>query len=589
MRVMQRPIVLTLSGLALGVSLGLLVSFVFFSPTGSKTVTKPNTDITLPSPKNDADQEDLASAPTSLDAILKLETASARRLALYELIQHQGEEQIADLLRLSFSISSDKHLSSVQDLLFAALARLNPELSLELVWQSERSSWDTFFNTVFKEWGNSDPQLALQTGSELGEPWQSKAFRTVFQTRQDFSDSERTELASSFGATRVLNELTFDIQIDKVMDEPRTAFELILQADVPDFRKSETAAWITERWLETDDINNIGSMLSLVYEVFSEDQYQWRIVVSTIAETNPKLVWKQLSTLTLDAQKMLNDEVFKVWVKQDPTEAVTALNDYESMSSELWELPALYAAWVRVDWEQLPEKIDLVPVDHQPRMLTIAVRDLAPRIEPRELLEQLRKLQDVGVNTKSTLESYFTNLSDWDPVAALQLASEYLDEGSYVFSLILRELAVGDVNKAMEFALQQPESTGLEQSVVRTMFGQGWLEKGLELLPKVRNGTSTTNLYVSAGSLLIENGRISEAIELAKKLPEGDQTEYFVNLSGFSSYSNSFLFVEILPQLPSEEIRAQVAEHMLRIDSFLGALTDDEIEVVSSFLRETTE
>ena len=589
MRVTQRRLFLTLGGLVVGICLGLLVSVVFFSPDRSTTDTTPKAVVSPPSQSDDVNNEKFTPVPTNLASVLELDTASARRLGLYEVLEHKSGEQIAELLRHSFTLSNTKHLTSIQNLLFAALARFDPELSLEIVWRAERIKWEEFLTTVFREWASTDLQRSIQIGSELEEPWKSKAFRTIFQIRQDLSDSKRADLAASFGATRIVNELALETQIDEAIDDPQAAFKLILQSDIPDVRKSQMAARITERWIETEDINNVGSMLTLVYELFSVEQYQWRVVVSTLTATNPKLVWEQLSTLSLDAQKMLNDEVFKVWVKQDPTEAINALNESESMFSEIWKLPLLYGMWASAVWQQLPEKIDLVPVDHRSSMLTTAVRHLAPQIAPLELLEQLRQLQNVGVNTKSTIESYFMMLSDQDPVTALQWAGEYLDEGSFVFSTILRELAVVDLTRAMEFALQQPESTGMEQSVVQTMFTQGWLEKGLELLPKVRSGTSVMNLYVSAGALLIENGRISEAIELAIKLPEEEQSEYFENLSGIRSYTNSFLFVQILPQLPSEEIRALVAERMLRTNNFIGTLTDDEIEIVRSYLQVTTE
>ncbi|MYD45942.1 MAG: hypothetical protein F4W92_06285 [Gammaproteobacteria bacterium] len=589
MRVKQRRLFLTLGGLAVGIGLGLLVSVAFFSPDRATTDTTPKAVVSPPSQSDDVNNEKITPVPTNLASVLELDTASARRLALYELLEHKSGEQIAELLRHSFTIGNTKQLTPIQNLLFAALARFDPELSLEIVWRAERKKWEEFLTTVFREWASADLQRSIQIGSELDEPWKSKAFRTIFQIRQDLSDSERADLAASFGAARVLKELALETQIDEVIDEPKAAFELILQSDIPDFRKSQMAARITERWIETEDINNIGSMLNLVYEMFSIEQYQWRVVVSTLASTDPQLAWEQLSTLSLDAQKLLNDEVFKAWVKLDPNGALSALNESDYMATERWELNSLYALWASAVWQQLPEKIDLVPVDHRSSMLTTAVRALAPQIEPLELLEQLRQLQGVGVNTTSTIESYFMMLSDKDPVAALQWAGEYLDEGSFVFSTILRELAVVDLTRAMEFALQQPESTGMEQSVVQTMFTQGWLEKGLELLPKVRPGTSVMNLYVSAGALLIENGRISEAIELAIKLPEEEQSEYFVNLSGIRSYTNSFLFVQILPQLPSEEIRALVAERMLRTNNFIGTLTDDEIEIVRSYLQATIE
>ena len=127
---MQKPVVLILSGLVVGIGLGLLVAFLFLPPADSQTVTTPRAEENLPSSDKDNDNENIASGPTNLASILELDTASARRLALYELIEQKSGEQIADLLLQSFAIGTTKHLPSIQRLLFAALARLNPELSL---------------------------------------------------------------------------------------------------------------------------------------------------------------------------------------------------------------------------------------------------------------------------------------------------------------------------------------------------------------------------------------------------------------------------------------------------------------------------
>lgn len=589
---MQKPGVLILSGLIVGIGLGLLVAFLFLPPTDSQTGTTPRAEENLPSSDKDNDNENTASGPTNLASIIELDTASARRLALYELMEQKSGEQIADLLGQSFTMGTTHKLPSIQRLLFAALARLNPELSLELVWRSERSSWNEFFDIVLHEWASTDPQLAAQASAALEEPWKSNAFRIIFQTRHDFSDPERLELAESFDVARILNEVTIQTQINELLNEPKGAFELILQADIPAFRKSEMANRIADRWIEREGVDNIRSMLSLVHETFFEEQYeqdQWRSVVTKLAANDPKLAWEHLSTLSLDAQKMLNDEVFKVWVKLDPDSAINELNESEYMVKESEELRKLYASWAIAVWEQLPEKIGLVPESHRANMLIPAVRNLVHRIEPSVLLEQLKRIQNVGVNTLNTLEVYFVWLSAKDPVAALHWASEYMDKESHVFSTILQRLAIVDVTRAMEFVLQQPDSSRAEESVVQAIFSQGWLQQGLELLPRIRAGTGARHLYATAGTLLIENGRIAEAIALAEKFSEEDRVRYFENLARMWVFEDINEFLPVLSEIPGEERRVRVAEMILRLDSSLGNLTDDEIEIVRSYIPLNTD
>lgn len=579
----RTPFVLTSTGLIVGIGAGLVVSYLLFPSNSDEQLPRTNDPLTVPfdsvlSDNQPRSQVDLAS-------VFKLDAASERRLAVYRLLEGQSARQIAESLRHSFKLSNVKHLLSVQNLFFAVLARLDPELALELVWETERTNWDVHLTVVFEDWAGADPRRAMQSAKQLHEPWKSKAFRTILQTRQDLADAQQLELAESFDALASLNELTFESQVEEVIDEPRKAFELILQADISESRKSELVALITERWIDRENTDNIASMLGMVHEVFSWDQYQWHSVVSRLAATDPKLVWEQLATLSLDAQKRLNDEVFKAWVKQDAMGALDAITESEYMSKESGELTSLYATWASAVWHQLPEKIDLVPDDYRTRMLTSVVRDLAHRVEPSDLLEQLDQIQLKGVNTKSTLEVYFRQLSYQDPAVAMRWASEYLDEGNNVTSHILRELAVVDVTKAMEIALQQPVDSGAELTVISAVLDQGWLQQGLELLSKVREGTDVSILDASVGARLIENGRRSEALALAKTLPDEARGEYYLNLAQRWIYKDITEFLPVLSEIPNKGIRSRVAEVLLRWEGHIGNLTEDEIEVIRSFVQ----
>lgn len=585
MKHMKRsPFAFTLVGLVIGIGAGLVVSFVLLPPD-EQAPDLPITDIPLQDSLGATTNEPSTNSPASLASVLAHEQASERRLALYRLLAGQSGTQVADVLRNSLALDSTKHLFSVQSLIFAELSRLDPELSLALVWETERRVWDKHLKVVFEEWAGLDPRAAMLSAKNLQEPWKSQAFRTILQTRQDFSDDQRLELAESFGATSSINELTFEARIEEVIDETKAAFELVLQADMPEARQTEFVRLITERWIEREDTEKISSMLSLVHEVFSPQQPQWRLVVSTLAANDPKRVWEQLATLSPEAQKMLNDEVFKAWVKQDAMGAIAALNESEYMSKESSELSSLYAVWASEVWRDLPDLVDLVPVDYQSRMLTGVVWDLVLRVEPSELLEKLKQIQIAGVSTKNAMEIYFSYLGDYDPALAAEWANEYLEEGNFVTSMILQDLAIVNVSKAMEIALQQPISSRAEISVIQALFLQGWLQQGLDLLPKVREGTDVTHLYALGGELLIDYGRTSEAISLGEKLSDEARLDYFIRLAQRYVSKDINEFLPALSEIPTEEIRSRVAEEILRLNRFSGNLTSNEIEAVRSFVQ----
>ena len=588
----RRPFVLILAGLIIGGGFGLVGSWALLSDWNSNTE---HTDA-LPSTKTPSAgrTETQPILPTDLASVFVQDSATERRLALYQLLEGKKSRQIAELIEESFRFENEKHLATILRVLFSALARLNPEQSLELVWETDRVHWNEFFSTIVQEWASLDPKNAMEISSELTEPWKSKAFRIVFQTLDDFSSDELEELAESYGASAILAELSYSAQLDKVMDDPKLAFELVLQADIPDSRKSEMVSLITERWIARDGTDDLSSMLSLVHEVFTRQRStrqpsQLRQVVSLLVKTNPRRAWDKLATLPLEAQKMLNDEVFKVWVKQDPSGAIATLNDTDYMSSEGFEPSALYAAWAGEVWDQLPEKINLVPDDYKANVLSIAVRNLSTKLAPVDLLTQLEKIQSNGVSTTRAREQFLLDWGRADPDAALRWANENLEEGEGQFLIpnFVRELAIVDVNKAMEFALQQPVGSRLDQIVVNSLFLQGKLSEALELLPKVRDRASSTNLYASAGELLIETGRIRESIELAEELSDEFRPEYFMSLASRWAYKGFDTFLPVLAELPGEELQSRIAEYILRVDERYRTLTDDETDVVRSFVQVT--
>ena len=587
----RKPLVLIFAGLVVGIGAGLIFSIVLFPVNQGEGVLGDNGPLNVSA--GSAINETPKNSPTDLASVFVHETASERRLAVYRLLEGRSRREVADLVRSSLSLDLTDQLLFVQSLLFAELSHLAPELSLELVWEAERAHWDELFNTVVEEWASIDAQSAMQRSSELMEPWKSKAFRTILQTRHDSSEQELAEFADSFGASAVLTELSYTTQVEAVFDEPRAAFELVLQADIPDSRKSEMVAVITDRWIERESIDDVSSMLSLVHDVFPEERHHWRLVVSILAASDPKFVWEQLSTLSLDAQKMLNDTVFEVWVKQDPFEAIQALNDTGYMTTEDWELRSLYWIWARAVSDQLPENITLIPEDHRSSVLISVISLKADQLPPNEILVLLDQFSSLGVNTKGATDEFIRRWSRADPSGALKWIEKNLEKDSWERSWkirdILIQLARVDATKAMEVASQQPAESGAEHAVIGELLRQNKLEQGLSLLPSVPDSSQRSGIYSLTAGYLIAAGRVSEAINLADRFTDEEKLSFFEALvTNMSFLVDVDVQIAIVRGIDEEELRSSLSASILRNDKFFTRLTDNERELLSSFVQEET-
>ncbi|MXZ43824.1 MAG: hypothetical protein F4Z01_02435 [Gammaproteobacteria bacterium] len=581
----QRHLVLAIGVLIAGVGLGLLFSFLFFPPNQGNGVPSPHEDLAILSSTSAADSQGSDATESNLVDILGLDKATERRIALYRLIENKTIEQIAELIRFSFTLNTSKHLSSIQGLLYTALARLDPHVSVDLVWESDRAEWDKYFKKVFEEYASDDPRRTMQLGSELNEPWRTKAFRTTLQTVREVSDKSSVELAKSFGVSDILGELTLLAELEYVIDEPRTAFEMVVEASIPEHKKSELVTLIADRWVEREGTEDAVSMFGLVYEVFSHHWHQGSLVASVIAAKEPAHCWEQLLTMSKAEQKLLNDGIFEAWLAVDAESALHALSQDEYMYADRWEVLHLYVDWASREWGQLPEKIELIPVEQQARVLDQAAQRVASRKEPSEVLALLADLRSQGVNTQEISDSFVSAWGRVDPVAAVEWVMENLDKERYPTYTFLEELALVDVQRALEYASFLPDDTFPEQRVVGYLFNHGRLETGLAVLSSVRDRTDLTYLYARAGELMIDSGQTSAAISLVEKLPAERESAYFTRLASRWRSKGLHEFIPVLSRLPSEKIRSRVSKHMLSINEAEGTLTAEEIEIVRSFVQ----
>ena len=429
------------------------------------------------------------------------------------------------------------------------MVHLDPESALDLVWESTRLKRAEFLVIVMEEWASIEPRRAMAFASELTEPWKSLGFRTILQTQQDASPDKLNDLAENFGATSVLSDILISAQLEEVIDEPKTAFGLVLNSNLPAFRKNQMIALITDRWIEREGTNNFGTMFGEVYDLYTEEHYPWRMVVSKISKPDPKEAWEQLLTLPLNVQKMLNDAVFEVWVEQDPFDAINALTETGYMTSEEWELQVLYWQWARAVSDHLLENISLIPVDHRSNALTQVVRLKAEHLSPEEVFEYIDQFNALGINTKDATDAFIQRWSNTDPNAAFEWIKENLEpdswERTWKMRDVLTQFARQDATKAMEIALQQPVESGAEYTVIGALLQLNKLDLGLSLLPSVRDGVRASVYSYTAG-YLIAAGRLSEAVNLADEFNEEEKFSFYEAL-----VTNMSFLVDTLGKYPT--------------------------------------
>lgn len=588
----RTQLVLTLVSLTVGVGLGFLIAFLFIPSNQMETNTFPQTSGSVPSSESANSDNSEHPVPHSLAKVIELESPTERRVGLYQLVNNKSAEQITEFINQTFDIENVQSSYSVQRLLFSELARIDPAKSLELVWETARIRWGPLLEVVASQWSLIAPTDALRAFSALEEPWKSRALVVVFQHQDTLDNAELRDLAQSLNITDEFVTWTHEEQLAAVIDEPRKAFSLAIETDTSYFHRHHMLKQITRRWIEREGTDDVSSMLSLVYDVFADTRFLWSSVVSEIAASNPELTWKQLSSMPLEIQKLFADDVFDAWFERDPDAAIEAIRTQEYVDAMASEMYSHLLTWIRAVSDRILEYIELVPEDYKMTAIEIAVEHLAEKSPPNEIIDLLTQLRQRGLNTQEATHEFVSVWSTKDPLAAVEWASDNLDQGprdgQWMLRTALERLALSDPERAMEFALKQPEESRLEDVVILELMRQGEFEKALSFLPRIRETTGFPYVYDGVGYHLIVAGRIEEALGLAGRLEEAEKPLFYSRLVYPWIRFELESLLEFLPKLPTEEIRRKVVIAVLGEQERYPYLTSNELEFVRSLLPDET-
>ena len=586
--------VLTLASLTIGVGLGILISFLVFPSNQNDVKASPSGGIQpVPAASSDATNR-LANEERKLEDIVEIATATERRQAPYRLTAKKSGEQIAELVRQSYELKHSKNLYSVQRILIAELTHIEPEKSLEIVWEAARYRWETLLTVVATHWSTSDPEGALRALSSIDEPWKSRAIYTVFQNQGSLSSEKLSEIAESLEISDHLVTWSVANDLEDVINEPQTAFRFVLEADISDFEKQSLLTRITRRWIERESTDNISDMLSLVDEVFADTDYFLRVpVFKEIIAKDPQLAWEQLLSLSPDVQKRFNGIVFDEWSKQDPLAAIQALTTQEYMDSMKEEIGYMLSGWVRTVSDRFLEHIELIPEDYKISSIDTAVEHLVESKPAQDVLVLLSQLEDRGFNTDEATTTFVRLWSQREPEAAVRWAIQNLDLqtfwGQWSLRGAIQQLALSDPEKAMKIALEQPAEIALEQEVVLSLLRQGEIEKGLSLFTQMRSSSDYPIPFRNISYILIEAGRIDEMLTLTEQVKESEKPNFYRSMARPWVRFELESLLEYLPKLPTSEMQQIVAANVLREQEYYPYLTAEELEFVRTFVPDESD
>lgn len=591
MKMTRKRLVLTLASLTGGIGLGLLISFLVFMLDQPDEDTSSPSNTPSRSTANTEDTEEIASPTLGLVDIIELTFATERRHALYKLLDKSIDQQIVDVLERTFSMDQTNNVYLVQKILIAELARLDPEKALAFIWQIERPLWGSLLDEVATHWSLIAPKDALSAFASLKEPWKRRAIQTVFKSQGSLTETELAEISESLDINDHFLLWTHEVALAEVLDEPRQAFKLTLNADISNLDKQRLVLQTTNRWLERVGTADIGAKLNLVYDVFPDvTNSLTRFVVAEIAKFNPAFVWEQLNEMSQEVRQRFSGTVFSVWVESDLDATLQVITNKNHLTHTEWSLDSFLYTWVRAVSENFLEHVEQIPETDRIRAIQIAVDYLAQSSPPHEVLDLLTQLRSRGHNTLEATDSFVQEWSRKDPLTAVEWVIENLEQGRSNGQIMLgwavEQLALSDPKRAMKIALEQPSEFQLERRVVGELLRQGEFDTALSFAPQVRESPWYGSIYSTVSYFLIREGRTEDALALAIRVEESERPKFYRDLVSPWLNNDADSLLEDLPKLPTSEIRSVIAAEVLRSQERSQFLTEKELEFVRTFISD---
>ena len=526
-----------------------------------------------------------------LHALFGASNASQLAKALDLHVDGISRDKLIGLIDQSVELKQDSLAFETQEILLAKLAQFDPEQALEKAWTFPASRWSELINVVLSEWAVLSPQVALERASGLTGTLRESAIHAILDEMGEISELELVDDAKTIAAHRIAENEALEL-----MSTPAEAWEQVIRDNVRDHYQEELLLKIADRWLQEGSLE----ILDRVYRdgplgSFTASYPLRQQIDALVVERDPQGAWEFVLSMPIEQQRDAATGLLRTIAKEDPEAALELIGQLPTIwnrSSAQW---AVIQEWAEQTPQELLDRILDFPQQLRQDIVLRALDSIA-RKSPMQAVEQLQ-LMKLALGDIDE-ESVFAVIRAWvevDPIAASKWAKESYDVGSRVRARVMQRivyaLAQSNPEEAMTMALaEEPQSwnsgSGLEMYVIESMVYQGELEQAIEMLDRVREPSLSMSMY-HLGTAFVRARKSTEAIQLADRLSEEAQVEYFESLVYTWMTSNPLDLVDKISTMPSDRVRSEIAKNVLSTKDYSTVtLTDAQIGRLEGYVIE---
>ena len=508
--------------------------------------------------------------------------------AFYTDLAQADEAELLRRLNQTKDLRAGHQREFVRTELLRRFAQINPEQSLRRARQFPRMEQANFVEGIFHEWSRTNLQESVEAASQLPGSLHKIALQAILESRDDLDLPDRRVISAGIaGQFQAINAITRQ-EIRRTTDDPRLAWNMILNDELSDTRQLELLTWIAELWVEEDGIEAISEINSSFFMDMSIRMNVVSSVLRTQTLTNPQATFDSVLSMQGQLGEYVMTTVVRTWASFDPEAALATVLGMEQSQQQRNLVHTVANSWASYAPRLVLEQLDLLPEFVRQYALAISLQTLG-RTDPQQAVGMLTRIEDLR-NRLNTARAVVSAWAGKDVDSALQwvLTDETIENFRHTLvSNVLRVVASEDPQRAMSIALQQPipgNRLGLE-TVVISHLAEVDVDSGIRLLSQVRDEAKEA-AYRSIGLALIWKHEGDRVAHLGLQLVGEAQQRYFKQIIGEWANVSPVNLFRSLDKLPSKEIRSRAAMMLARDHHWQQVLSNTELEIVISYLDE---
>ncbi len=539
----------------------------------------------------------------SLSDILELyATSFDRYLAIYHLCGPANELELEEFLKQAVELTTDESTEfwgqQFAGVILYRLVQSNSDRTQVLFAELDEATQSQVAYYIANEWATFDLKGAESFVAGLSDTLRYSAVRGVIDAQRVLSSDELITLGETLEVSEYVDDMFARMQFYEDKQNPEAAWqEISTDPKLLGTDNYSRLLRIVEAWTKKSGL----TVLDNVLEKLPDEGMKQPIVTRVLeihAKTDPDAAF-DYAVANKSGRLGFNYDLFSivdVWSKSNPSAAVDRISAMDGDMQKQSLLDAVFRNMAEDDLDSMIEEIHRFPKGVRDSARSEAIESLMKENEFEVALAIFAEIE----SDEMKQDAAYDIAEDWvdsDPKAAIDwVLNEPATESirPMLSAMTLGRIAESDPEEAFEIARSQPigeNSVGTEASVLAWISMRD-VEAALKLLPKVREGKTKDQAYISVGSALAREGRLSESIELANDLPVEQHDFYYtavgtsaVTLGGMRSDSNTSIF-DTLDLLPSETARSKTASSAILRNNFSKKYSDEEIETLKGYLTE---